>query len=162
MSVKYVPAHATWVGASAKANTVECAACLQTFPAEQEWQSGGLPTVLTAEKRGREDTKPGRDIERRREIIPFQFDLGLYLFSSWRLFPWKFSSILLKTIKLSWVFQHGRGLMSFAASAEMLWGDISNQDPRGFIFIWHGSWNRVFSVSKPILLHGFSTKRKLW
>lgn len=61
MSVKYGPTHANRVGASTKANTVGCAACLQTFPAEQEWQSGGLPTVLTAEKRGREDPKPGRE-----------------------------------------------------------------------------------------------------
>lgn len=93
-SVKFVPSHAEWVGASTEANTVGCAACLQTFPAEQEWQSGGLPTILTAAEWGREGGPKAKERETREKSSHFNtaFDVGLYLSSRWTLTFWDFSN----------------------------------------------------------------------
>lgn len=170
MSVKYVSAHASWVGASTKANTVGCCCVFTDIP---RWAGVAKQRLAHCprSRRGERETEGGRERghkarERRREKernhpIPiwhrtlFILQLGV--------FPLDLKQHTAKQLLDYPEFLYmARSLMSFGASAEMLWGDKSNQDPRGFIFIWHGSWNRVLSVSKPVLLHGFSTGRTLW
>lgn len=74
--------------------------------------------------------------------------------------PWTSSNIVeLRLLNSFQFYTEIKQEISGQVSPVKMWGNISNQNPRALIFGWHGSWNRVLSVSKPILLHGFSTRR---
>lgn len=158
MPVKYAPSHANWVGASTKGYTVDVLH-VSRHPfgtVEAQWRLAQYPQSSLLMREGR------RYKEREKEnILLSNAAFDFFFFFSLN-FQWhSYCGII-------FLFIHFKNYFRFCIG---IWCQTCVNAVREYFKLefqtwqstdsWHVPWNWLFSVSKPILLHGLSAGRTL-